>query len=240
MISHHRKCVFVHIPKNAGQSIEILFLKELGLTWETRAPLLLRHNDHPELGPPKLAHLKWHQYVGCNYLTQAQFDDYFTFSFVRNPWSRAVSMYKYLGYRKKCSFRDFLVNELAERLWEEKYWFVCPQNEFVCDSDGNVMVDFIGSVENLQADFNEVARQIGFPPTEVPHTHRSRVHRPHQVSKKSILPWRWRRNEGFPTFATFQEYYDDHGRDLVARLYRQDIDMFGYEFEQSAPTLRTA
>ncbi|WP_422127914.1 sulfotransferase family 2 domain-containing protein [Vibrio hannami] len=101
MISHHHKCIFVHIPKNAGQSVEHVFLNLLGLNWETRAPLLLRYNDKPELGPPRLAHLKANEYVRYNYLTQEMFDDYFKFAFVRNPWSRTVSMYKYLGYSKK-------------------------------------------------------------------------------------------------------------------------------------------
>ena len=66
MISHHQKCVFVHIPKNAGQSIEHVFINLLELTWETRAPLLLRRNEHPELGPLRLAHLKAEEYVKYN------------------------------------------------------------------------------------------------------------------------------------------------------------------------------
>ena len=102
MICHHYKCVFVHIPKNAGQSIEHVFLNLLNLTWETRAPLLLRCNDRLELGPPRLAHLKADEYVRYNYLTQEMFNDYFKFSFVRNPWSRIISIYKYLGFNKKC------------------------------------------------------------------------------------------------------------------------------------------
>ena len=36
MISDKYKCIFVHIPKVAGQSIEHVFLDLHGLTWETR------------------------------------------------------------------------------------------------------------------------------------------------------------------------------------------------------------
>ena len=73
------------MPKAAGQSIEQVFIDALGLTTATRASLLLRKNVHPELGPPRLAHLKAGDYVRYHYLAPEQFKNYFTFSFVRNP-----------------------------------------------------------------------------------------------------------------------------------------------------------
>lgn len=164
MISHHHRCVFVHIPKNAGQSIEQVFLELLGLTWQTRAPLLLRHNDRSELGPPKLAHLKWWEYVAHKYMTQKPFDEYFKFVFVRNPWARVVSMYKYFGFHRKCSFKDFLMKDFRSRIWSEFHWFVGPQSGFICNDDGRLMIDFVGRVENLQPDFQQVCQGIGLPP----------------------------------------------------------------------------
>jgi hypothetical protein len=77
MLCHHDRCIFVHVPKTAGQSIEHVFLDRVGLTWETRAPLLLRPNDQPRLGPPRLAHLKAREYVACKYVTPEQFAGYF-------------------------------------------------------------------------------------------------------------------------------------------------------------------
>src|SRR5687768_14243923 len=62
VICREYRCLFVHVPKTAGMSIEHVFLRLVGLTWETRAPLLLGGNDDPRLGPPRLEHLKASEY----------------------------------------------------------------------------------------------------------------------------------------------------------------------------------
>src|SRR5437764_11835271 len=99
MISHKYRTIFVHIPKTGGQSVENVFLTLHGLTWETREPLLLRPNSDRNLGPSQLAHLRAKEYVACGHIDQENFDSYFKFAFVRNPWERIVSGYHYYGRR---------------------------------------------------------------------------------------------------------------------------------------------
>ncbi len=50
MLSRKYKCVFVRIPKVAGQSIEQVFLGFHGLGWDNRDELLLTPNDNPHYG----------------------------------------------------------------------------------------------------------------------------------------------------------------------------------------------
>ena len=219
MICHHKKCIFVHIPKTAGQSIEHVFLNLLNLKWETRAPLLLRYNDRPELGPPRLAHLKADEYVRYKYLTQEMFDDYFKFSFVRNPWDRLISIYKYLDFSHKFEFKSFLMNVFKNRVWQEQYWFIGPQSDFVCSEDGKLIVDFIGKFENLQNDFYKICQNIGLPSTELPYVNKSKKAITPSIHPKKIVKYIWYQFKGrhIPHFSRYQEYYDSESCELVAR-----------------------
>lgn len=236
MISHNHRCVFVHIPKCAGQSIDHVFLNNLGLNWETRAPLLLRYNERPEIGPPRLAHLKVEEYVRYKYLSQELLDQYFKFSFVRNPWDRLISIYKYLDYDRKYEFKYFLMKIFANDIWKTKYWFVGPQYEYVCNSNGDVIVDYIGKFESLQNDFNIICGKVNLPPTMLPHINKSgnkAVATKHPI--KYLKDWvkNHKRNK-FPQYSRYQDYYDNESREFAADLYKRDISIFGYTFDNDS------
>ena len=238
MISHQHKCIFVHIPKDAGQSIERIFLNLLDLKWETRAPLLLRYNDRPELGPPSLAHLKASEYVRYKYLSQELFNEYYKFTFVRNPWDRIISIYKHFDFSTRFEFKFFLTDILTKGLWQEKYWFIGPQSDFVCAEDGRILVDFIGRFENLQNDFYFVCEKIGLPPIEVPHSNRSSFTSPVlSVRPKEFVKYIRYQLKGrhIPAFKRYQDYYDDESRQLVAEIYKKDIELFSYKFDKNPP-----
>lgn len=216
MISHHDRCVFVHIPKCAGQSVEMFFLQRAGLDWETRAPFLLRWNDVPALGPPRLAHLHARQYVENKWMPQAQFDEYFKFAFVRNPWGRIASFYRYLGYDWRCSFSRFVLRHLP-RLVERKGWFLGPQSEYVLDRNGKVLVDFVGRFETLQRDFATACERVGIVDAALPHVNDSR---------KPKGPMRWLKRRAMP----YRDMYDSRSAKVVATLYEADADIFKYSY----------
>ena len=233
MICHEYRCVFVHIPKTAGVSIEHVFLRLVGLTWETRARLLLRPNDDPALGPPRLAHLTAGEYVTCGYLTQRQFESYFTFSFVRNPWDRIVSEYKYRRYPITIDFKTYLFKHLPTPGWTGPYRHVLPQYDFLYDETGTLLVDFVGKFESLQADFDTVSARLGIPPTPLPRANQSL-----DDSRASGLREQFRRlrralrsREREHTFAHYSQYYDEESKEFVAHLFRKDVETFCYAFD---------
>jgi len=233
MISHQHKCIFIHIPKNGGQSMEHVFLDLLGLTWETRAPLLLRPNDIPLLGPPQLGHLHADEYVKNHYISEELFRNYFKFTFVRNPWDRMVSIYKYSRHSLVYDFKFFVNHIFIPKIWSDKYWFIGPQSEFIINKSGNIMIDFIGRFETMQSDFNEVCKRLGLPETPLPHVNKSsqKVKNPGLNLKQTVKYLLWQfSGRRKPVFQNYQDYYDSETEQIVKELYRSDIELFGYIF----------
>jgi hypothetical protein len=233
MLCHKYKCIYIHIPKTAGKSIQHVFAKQLGLGSKKGSDLLLGMNDNPALGPPELSHLKISEYVQFGHLSQEQFDSYFKFAFVRNPWDRMVSEYKFRGYPRKTDFKTYLLNHLPKPSWTDRYIHTIPQYDFLFDDSGNLLVDYLGKFERLKKDFDEVCRRIGISQVTLPHKN---------ISSRALkFPWTLKgaarilinmasikRKKNI--FNHYTEYYDDESRELVADLYKQDIETFGYEF----------
>jgi hypothetical protein len=232
VICHPYRCLFVHVPKTAGMSIEHVFVRLVGLSWETRAPLLLRANDDPVLGPPRLAHLKAGEYLTCGYLSPQQFESYFKFSFVRNPWDRIVSEYKYRGYPVKIDFKTYLLNYLPAPGWTDTYCHIVPQYDFLHDREGKCLVDFVGRYENLQTDFDSVCARLGIVRTPLPRVNRSLDDAgpaSFRELRKRLRRAIWTR-ERQHTFGSYPEYYDDESREFVGRMFRKDVEAFNYSF----------
>jgi hypothetical protein len=70
-------------------------------------------------------------------------------------------------------------------------------------------IDYIGYYENIAADFANIASMLG-----------KNVALPHHNSvkaKRSSKP--------------YQAYYDDETREIVASVYKRDIELLGYDFD---------
>lgn len=219
MISDFDNCLFVHVPKVAGQSIEDVFLQRAGLNWQTRAPFLLKANANPDVGPPRLAHLTALEYTELGYLDKAKFASLYKFAFVRNPWRRILSEYLYRGYQ--CSFKQFLLHQFPTpkddnfMTGDDLYRHVIPQGEFLCDKQGNLLVDFVGRFETLNEDFSAVSKTITGESLSLPH-------------KNKTTPKLSRFFKAKPK--RFEDYYCEKTQAFVADYYAQDIELFDYRF----------
>ena len=227
MICRDYNCLYVHIPKTAGQSIEQFFMGLLNLDWDQdREALCLQGNDDPGCGTEKLAHLSASEYVDCGYLSEGEFAGLFKFSFVRNPWSRILSEYRYRNYFHHLSFRDFVLNKLPKPGWDDKYRHVMPQYDMLYNQQGELLVDFIGRFETLQQDFDRVCEQLGIAESSLPH--RNRSDKKSRGLKRKIKNYLYMNGEN--RHQCMADFYDDEIRAAVAKYYSKDIETFGYQF----------
>jgi len=143
----------------------------------------------------------------------ASFPDYFKFAFVRNPWDRIVSFYFFLRQHMSDEiseiqavddFKTFLRLLDRDVAWLKSRHSARQQMAFIVDDDNKLLVDFVGRYENLSADYVSACRRVGIK-SAIGHDNKS-------------------------DHLRYAAYYDDWGRDFVARRYRDDIDCFGYKF----------
>ena len=145
-------------------------------------------------------------------------NDYFKFSFVRNPWDRMVSMGKcpafygvhlsknppsinFNGYLKK--FPKIEVDPRSQSRHDN----FSPEPNSVYLNILNEELDYIGKFENLQEDYNIICDAINKPRATLANDP------PHQSRHKH-----------------YAFYYDDETREIIAEKYAKDIEYFGYEF----------
>ncbi|MCK4709668.1 MAG: sulfotransferase family 2 domain-containing protein [Gammaproteobacteria bacterium] len=227
MICEEYKCIFVHIPKVAGQSVEHFFLNKLGLSWDTeKDQLYLINNKDPAKGTEKLAHLAASEYVSCGHISQQMFDDYYKFSFVRNPWARIVSEYRYRNYLRYKSFKDFVINKMPPPGFDDKYRHVMPQYDMLYDENGKCLVDFVGRFESLQQDFDKVCDHLSFEDSKLPYVNSSE--KKSRILRRKIKNLIYRNGESDKKHYT--EFYDNETIDAVSEYYKNDIETFKYTY----------
>lgn len=139
------KCIFVHIPKNAGLSVCYTLFGNAG-------------GSHRKIVDYK------------NIFSPNTFNRYYKFTFVRNPWDRLVSTFFFLkngGLTEKdriwaeshlgefTDFKNFVKNWLTENNINNSLHFQ-HQHIFLEDGKGQIAVDFIGRFENIDEDFKAI------------------------------------------------------------------------------------
>ncbi len=140
-------------------------------------------------------------------------DKYFTFCFVRNPWDRAVSDYKWCtrkARRKHIEFAEFIERVHDPTLPDPEKVVPQPYDNWpLYTIEDEIAVDFIGRFENLAQDMRHVCERIGLPFDADMFPHAKQMRKPEE---------------------NYRSWYNDHTRALVAETYRKEIETFGYSF----------
>lgn len=144
-----------------------------------------------------------------------KFDEFYKFCFVRNPFDRLLSDYRWRhkaqGFSKPTvSFTEFLERCVdPQRPDPEALRPVVPDNWPIYAIDGKVVADFVGRFENLAQDFEVICGEIGVP--------FDRAKFPH--AKKT----------GGPK-VSYRDAFSDYDRRLVETHFGHELDAFKYAF----------
>jgi len=153
---------------------------------------------------------------------------YFKFGFVRNPYARLVSAWAFLGskkgyFPKTIDFTTFVhaatqnnlesLNDSPPRheysIYVDIEWHVMPMRSHLYDASGNLLVDFVGRVENFENDIARIFRRLKI-----------------SDSNRQEIP-----SKNTTGHASYDRYYTKDLKRLVYEYLREDFETFGYESE---------
>ena len=206
MISHEHKCIFVHIPRTGGTSIEATIWPR-GRNENTLWMGFIDdwNNKYQTGGLQHLLAKQIREEVGGE-----TFSSYWKFSFVRNPWDKIISQYHYIQNKER--LLSFLGVEKIESLEEylaliqkAKYIHWEEQWKFLYADSGECLVDTIYRFEDFRDSAQKIYQDLKLQPTVL---HVNQTDHEH-----------------------YSKYYTPETRELVAEMYAIDIDTFNYEFE---------
>jgi len=190
--------LFIHIPKTAGSSIN-------------SSPLMSKVDK------------KIHPFRTTinDKIIEIGAEDFFKFCFVRNPYARFYSLYnyfyhmnaehifyKYNGHicevvQRFRTFSDFVHNFKELRIRNNFHFY--PQSDYVY-CEGELVADFIGKVENIDHDINDLAKLLDL----AVNIELSEVN----VSTKKDA---------------YKQAYTEQLKMIVQDIYGRDFDNFGYD-----------
>ena len=206
MISDEHKCIFVHIPRCAGSSIEDVIWpgerseKQLWMGFVSRF-----RNRYQTGGLQHLLAKQIRREVG-----RQRFESYFKFSVVRNPFDRLVSQFSYM--RRRPDLRAFIgmdraapFDEYLQLIGQNRHVQWEPQTSFLYDDEGALLVDFVARFEDIEQDMARVIERLGLDCDSLPNV--------------NPIPR-----------GPYQSYYTERSRRQVERMYREDLTQFQYAF----------
>jgi len=145
-----------------------------------------------------------------NQIGEDEWNQYFKFGFSRNPWDRCVSNYVYMKNNTKKirmnTFKEF-IDALEKKSSKMLKITAYSQVDFFIYKD--LPIDFIGRFENYQEDFEKLKTVLNLPnDLELPYLNKAK-----NFTQKYV------------------KFYDNQSLiDRVEKIYKKDIEYFGYKF----------
>jgi hypothetical protein len=213
IISHKKKYIFFHLPKNAGVSISRALTNQENtlkvkrfFTYFQRFFLEKKDSFYLNLNPFEF--FFYNSHIPCykfySYMKNSNIlNNYYKFAVVRNSWDRMVSRYFYskkISRRfQSFSFEEFIDYDLKNNM------HVLQQYEFCTYDKKNICLNKIIRFENLEKDLDEVTLKL-FNKTGL------LIHANKSDRKK------------------YRSYYNSKLKKKIHNAFEKDINFFNFTF----------
>jgi chondroitin 4-sulfotransferase 11 len=191
LLLYKRRGIFIHVPKTGGISIK----SALEPFCDTRSSMFA-----------------WHPLAGSVREVIADFDTYWRFAFVRNPWDLHLSWWKYIRahgdhpYHAQLAALETFERYVREGLSPHHLSYnLQNQVDWISDAEGNPLVNFVGRFERLREDWQVVCDALKLGDLKLPHLNAT-------------------------TPVDYHEFYTPKMAEIVRTVNARDIAAFGYTF----------
>ncbi|KAF8062111.1 hypothetical protein HT031_004371 [Scenedesmus sp. PABB004] len=236
-VNHKYKYIYVRSPKAASTSI-------VNVLGECNNRATAGHNASSCM----VLHFYWNATELDLQSLSATWKEYFVFGFVRNPWRRAYSLYKYL-HSNGCMHDDKLRDPACHVPWASfcadpwaaaealhdrgcikrsksyLYFHMTDQAHCMRTAGGDWAVDFVGRVDEPNEDWAEVVRELN-------------ARRDPSVPELPVAPLEQKNVRAGAVSDPYAHPGAEVCFDAVSRWYGCDVDRFGFSALTDGPTLR--
>lgn len=218
IVNKKYKFIYIHVPRTGGSSLRNLFGK---------SDLTNLKDFYPEL-TYKPIHLTMEQAYNLYPTFKDQFDSFYKFGFVRNPYERFLSIFffssKAILRQPQSFFNDLGVEGIKKHLKEvyiKKYYIENknsfeivkgPQYKFLCDLNDKIIVNEVFRFENYNDNFQQLGKKLNLP-----------------------LPFEWLKKNGVHQINESYKFdfdknllLDDELKEFIFNYYIKDFEIFGY------------
>jgi len=225
-INHNLKAIYFHIPKVGGLYIEKILQKYYD--FETYYFTADNHSDYfEEKHDNHLSEFKgflnirtkgmYRYYINSknfNYIsgmTEDRWKEYKKFTFVRNPYERCISAYKYLELEnKKISIIGALLDSDELNNYEYGHIIISQYNHII-NNNNEIEFDYIGRFENLNEELIKILMKLGIK----------------EIKHKYYLENNIKINSSSVT--NKKEYLTNELLEIINRIFVNDFNEFNYK-----------
>lgn len=228
MYSHDYKFIYVHIPKSAGTFIKHYLLSNIEPEYE---------NNQNQQDYDDKYRVTCERALSAITIDVPNYEEYFKFTIVRNPFDRVVSMYTYLGGWK---FDYFVENNIESPMipYVQKFhdYYIRDDFEGFIDyayNQGNIKkfhagyyesyvsrikvgttisIDQYYKVEDIKSCLKDLSKRFGFS------------------RDTGFNDWRQNSSSEYKKKKSYKDYYTADTRDIVSNHFIEDLNYFNYGF----------